>query len=627
VASDLLLKARLTLDPQQWGSGLRSAGGSLKSFTGMARREIGALRDFMGSTAGRLTSLAGGVSAANELMRSAKMDKTLTQIGLTAGVSDKQVAGLRGTLFGMAKESGAAVDGLQQGVNTLIAGGLSLTASVNTLGAINKALPVTGAQADTLAGALGVASTAFQFDLENPEMALDIIDKMTVAGRKGNAELENLSSIFARVGVNGAAAGMTFDQTLAFVEGLSLIERQPERLATLADSTLRLFTNAKYRQDAQKATGVKFFETDGSRRDPLVILAEIKKRMDRLKTDAQREAFLTKAFGEADLDTIKGMRTLLTGDMLDKVNEITRAIGGATGTIERDLPRALANAVDQSGRLKATLVEAADGFGQRINSALSKGIKKALDPKEQGGLGLSGGELMAGGAGGLVAAYAGGRLLKGAAGKLLGSTAGLAGGVAMGQALEKAGAAAPVFIVGAAPGVFGGAGGAGLPGVVGTAGGAAGGAAAASRLTGLRALRASALLAGGSSVGSLAGAGAGGLATTAGGVGIAGVAGWGAGSLIHKGVTSNKYTNAAFDVASRPGLETLMRTLAFLGNKDAKGIVADRERQQKLEASIKVSVSDNRVTATAGPMTFTGGPVRMQTTSAPTGRIMQGSGR
>lgn len=627
MASDLLLRARLTLDPQQWGSGLRSAGGQLKSFTGMARREIGALRDFMGSTAGRLTGLAGGFSAANELMRSAKMDKTLGQIGLTAGATDRQVSALRSSLFGMAKDSGAAVDGLQQGMNALIAGGLSLKASENTLNGINKALPVTGAQAETLAGALGVASTAFQFDLEEPRMALDLLDKMTVAGRKGNAELESLSSIFSRVGVNGAAAGMTFEQTLAFVEGLSLIERQPERLATLADSTLRLFTNAKYRQDAQKATGVKFFETDGSRRDPLVILAEIKKRMDRMRTDAEREAFLSKAFGEADLDTIKGMRTLLTGDMLSKVGAIQADIAKAGGTIERDLPRALSNAVDQSGRLKATLIGAADGFGQRINNVLSAGIKKALDPNSQGGLGLSGGQLMAGGAAGLVAAYAGGRVLKGAAGKLLGGTAGLAGGVAMGQALEQAGAATPVFVVGAAPGVFAGASaGVGMPGALGTAGGAAGGAAAASRVTGLRLLGARAALAGGSSLSGLAGAGASGIATTAGGVGIAGVGGWGVGTLIQKGITSNRYTRGAFEAYTAPHMALFTRLAAFLGDKDAKGIVADRERQQKLEASIKVSVSDNRVTATAGPMTFTGGPVRMRTTSAPTGRMMTGSG-
>lgn len=592
----------------------------------MARREIGALRDFMGSTVGRLTSLAGGVTLAGELMRSAKMDKTLTQIGLTAGASRREMVGLRRELFGMAKESGANVDSLQQGANALIAQGLGLKSTLNTLQAINKATPVTGANPDSLAGALGVASTAYQFDLDKPKMALDLLDRMTVAGRKGNAELESLSSIFARVGVNAAAGGFGFDQTLGFIEGLSMIERQPERLATLADSTLRLFTNAKYRGDAQKATGVKFFETDGSRRDPLVVLGEIKKRMDRMRTDSQREAFLTKAFGEADLDTIKGMRTLLTGDMLGKVNTFTREIAAGGGTIERDLPRALANAVDQSGRLKAALIEAADGFSQRINSGLSSGIKKLLDSKADGGYGLTGEQLMGGAAVGTLAAYAGGRVLKGAAGRFLGGSAGLATGVAMGQALDKAGAATPVFVVGAAPGVFSGAG-AGSMGLPGAAGGAAGGGAAASRVTGLRLLGARAALAGGSSVGSLAGAGAGGVATVVGGVGLAAVGGALIGTGVQKAMTSNRYTRAAFESSTRPMNEVTMRILAALGNKDAKGIVSDRERQQKMDATINVRVTDTRTTATVGQVNFTGGPVAVRSTSGPPVGVMMREGR
>jgi TP901 family phage tail tape measure protein len=672
--TDLSLRARLTLDPQQWGSGLRVAGDRLKGFTSLARREVGALHDFMKGTAGRIASLAGGITVAGELLRSARMDKTLTQIGLTADLSQRQVAGLRRELFAMAKESGQQVENLQQGANNLIAQGLGLKETLNTLRAINRATPVTGASPDTLAGALGVASTAYtrkkgdEFDLAAPRTAADLLDKMTVAGRKGNAELENLSSIFARVGVNGAGAGMTFDKTLAFIEGLSLIERQPERLATLADSTLRLFTNAKYRADAQKATGIQFFQTDGSRRDPLVILADIKKKMDGLRTDAQREAFLSRAFGEADQDTIKGLRTLLTGDMLSKINGFTRDIEKGTGTIERDLPRALSNAVDQGGRLKATLIEAADSFGQRINGALSGGIKKLLDSKAQGGMGLSGGELLAGGAAGVGLAYVGGRVMKGTLGKLLGGTASLGTGVAMGQALEKAGAATPVFIVGAAPGVMGGGiGGVGLPGA---AGGAAGGAATAARLGGLRLLGARALLAGGSSVfgaGGLMGAGAGGIATTAGGVGLAALGGWGVGSLINMGINSNKYTRNAFQFLAAPGLRNLSYGMAALGNDDARATVSDEFRQgrgmtrlematagtpgpfnwlaqtlirlnnerkaaaeerQKMDATINLRVTDARVTATVGAVNFTGGPVAVRSTSGPpTGRMMPGAGK
>lgn len=461
MTSPLTLAARLQLESQQWDRNLAKSRTATRGFVAGVKREFSDLRSFMQSTTGRLATLGAGFSFANELRRSAGMDKSLTQLGQTAGATQQQVRGLRGELFGMAADTGRNVADIQEGFNVLVQSGLNWKESRATIADINKTMAVTGAQAQTLAGSLGVASTAFDFDLSKPKEALGILDRMTVAGRQGNAELENLGSIFSRVGQNAKGAGFDFDQTLAFIEGLSMIERQPERLATLADSTLRLFTNAKYLKDAQKATGVQFFDKSGARRDPLVVLAEMKKLMDGMKTDAQREGFLTKAFGQADLDTIKGMRTLLSGSSLSRINDFTRNIRGATGTIERDLPNAINNAVDQSGRLKARLIEAADGFAKPINNAFSRLTNWALNSKEQGGAGLSGNQLAVGGAVTLAALYAGGKGLKGVLGRLSGGAASLGTGVAMGQALDKVGAATPVFIVGAAPGVFAGAGAAG----------------------------------------------------------------------------------------------------------------------------------------------------------------------
>ncbi len=42
-------------------------------------------------------------------------------------------------------------------------------------------------------------------------------------------------------------------KTLGFIEGLSQIQKEPERLATLADSTLRVFTDMRYMMAAQRA--------------------------------------------------------------------------------------------------------------------------------------------------------------------------------------------------------------------------------------------------------------------------------------------------------------------------------------------------------------------------------------
>lgn len=445
---NLSLALRLYADSANFVRGLANGQQGVKRFTAAAKQEFDALRNAMRSVQGQIATIGGGVTAVGLAVQSAKMDKSLGQIGLTADLSAGQVGGLRGELFKMAKETGRSADDLQQSFSNAVASGLKLGEALPVVNAVNKAMAVTGAGADKLTSSVTVAATAFNFDLAKPGQAVELLDKMTLAGRKGNAELENLADIFARVGVNAAAGGMGFEQTLAFIEGLSLIERQPERLATLADSTLRLFTNLNYAKEAAKATGVRFFDQQtGERRNPLDVLKDLKKEYDKLGTDKERALFMQGAFGKADLDTIKGLRTLFGGDMLTKVQGFTGEIRDASGTLERDLPKAISNAVDQTGRLRAELRRAADEFAQPINETLQNVIKWGLASKADGGLGLSGEDIAVGGAGlaagtFLTARY-GGKALAG----LLNKGGGLGVGVGVGKALESAAGVTPVYVV------------------------------------------------------------------------------------------------------------------------------------------------------------------------------------
>lgn len=451
---DLSLALRLYADSARFVAGLTQAGGSVHRFAQGAKGEIAALKNAMSSLQGQLATLGVSVGAIATAAQSARMDKGLTQIGQTANMSRGEVDKLRADLFRMSGETGQNVDDLQVGFNNAVQSGLKFKEAVPVIDATNKAMAVTGASADRLTAGLTVAATAFEFDLSKPMQASLLLDKMTVAGRQGNAELQNLSDIFARVGENASSANMGFDQTLAFIETLSLVERQPERLATLADSTLRLFTNMKYMKDAAQATGVKFFDAKGERRDAVEILKDIKGKYDKLKTDKDRAIFLQKAFGAADLDTIKGLRTLLGGDSLSKIGEFSAAIRNAGGTIERDLPEAISNAIDQTGRLKAALRQAADDFTRPINDAFQNVIKWGLDDKKKGGLGLDGKDIAVGGAalalGTAAAARYGGKAISGLIGKLGGTAA----GIAEGKAIEAAAGVTPVYVVNM-PGSFG----------------------------------------------------------------------------------------------------------------------------------------------------------------------------
>ena len=372
---------------------------SLGGLNGVAAQAGKGLEALTGRYAAGLAGLGVSYKAAQAVMDSARLDKGLMRTSQTIGLTAQQAEEARRALFAMARETGQPVENLKAGLDRLGASGMAYEQALASIRAINPAMAVTGASADQLASALSVAGEIFKFDLSRPETAVRLLDQMTAAGRLGNAELEDLASIFARVGGSAKNAGLSFGESLAFIEQLSLIEKEPERLATLADSTLRLFTNQNYLKEAA-ATGVKFYDAKGERRAAFDVLQDIARKYQKFKTDAQRDKAFAQAFGKTDLDTQRGLRALFDSGVLVNLAKLNAEIEDASGTIARDLPDAINNSVDQVGRLKAALSQAADDFARPFNDAISSGIAMLLD-----GEGLSGKQLLGGAAAAGVAGY------------------------------------------------------------------------------------------------------------------------------------------------------------------------------------------------------------------------------
>jgi TP901 family phage tail tape measure protein len=398
----------------------------------MLRRSTLAVGRGLDAMGNRYVASFGGMAAAYKgaqaVMASGNLDKSLIKTTQTAEATRKAAALLRRELHTMSKLTGIKVDNLLIGFDNLVQSGLSWEAALATIYNINRAMGVTGAQSEVLTGGLTVAAKAFDFDLTKVETSALLLDKMTVAGRLGNAELEDLAGIFGRVGVNAKRAGLDFDSTLGFIEELSLIEKSPERLATLMDSTFRLFTNQNYLKKASKVTKVSFYDADGERRAAFDVLEDIATKYKTLTTDRQRDRFIFAAFGDADLDTRKGLSTLLAGDSLTSARTMAATIKDAFGTIAKDLPGALDNSVDQVARLKSALGEAADEFAQPINDVIKRAIKHLLDNKKVSGTEMLVGGAVAGAALLGTAKLVGGLILSRLGGKLKSGLGGLAGG-------------------------------------------------------------------------------------------------------------------------------------------------------------------------------------------------------
>ncbi|QLG90937.1 phage tail tape measure protein [Pseudomonas yamanorum] len=425
---------------QNSGRSLRT----LKTIAMGVRQEFDRLKGLGGSMQGRLAGLGVGIGVASGVTGSARLDRQLIRTQQTAGMSGEQREEWRDDQWRLAKTYGIEREQVQSGFDTLVASGLSYDKAKTSTEAIAQSTAVTGADSGILAKALVTGASAFDIDLAKPEAALDLLQKMIVAGRLGNAELENLSSIFPKVGADSKKAGMSLAQSLSFVETLSLIELEPERLGTLAQSTLRAFTNNSYRENVTKTTGVDFFGKKGETRNTQDVFLDLKKKYGALKTDRDRAKFMGVVFGKMDQDTQKGVNAFMTGNRLEQFASSTGDINNAKGVIEKDLADNLSSSTAVGSRMKATLGQAIDRMARPLNKGFADLGSYLLDD-----LNLSGEQMLAGGAALGVGGYYAGRGAKAGAGALLNKFMGgpeTLKNIAVGKVLEEATGVTSVFV-------------------------------------------------------------------------------------------------------------------------------------------------------------------------------------
>ncbi|MGU9837812.1 phage tail tape measure protein [Pseudomonas sp. LF195] len=416
----------------------------LKTIASSARKEFDRIKGLGGTVQGQLAGAGLGIGVVSGLTGSARRDRQLIRTQQTAGMTVAQREEWRTENWRLAKTYGVDSEQVQTGFDTLIASGLSYDKAKASSGAIAQATAVTGADSGILAKALVTGASAFDIDLSQPQAALDILQKMIVAGRLGNAELENLSSIFPKVGQDAKRAGMTMAQSLSFVETLSLIELEPDRLGTLAQSTLRTFTNDSYRKEVTKNTGVDFFDKNGKTRNTQDVFIDLQKKYQTLRNDKERARFMGVVFGKMDQDTQKGVNAFLTGDRLANFARSTGDINNAKGVVERDLADNLSSTTAVGSRMKATLGEAIDRMARPLNKGFADLGSYLLDD-----LNMSGEQLLFGGAAAAASGYYAGRGAKAGAGALMNKFLGgpeTLKNIAVGKVLEEATGVTSVFV-------------------------------------------------------------------------------------------------------------------------------------------------------------------------------------
>ncbi|OAN31153.1 phage tail tape measure protein [Pseudomonas oryzihabitans] len=425
---------------QTGGTHLRT----LRRLAAGVSEEFRRVRGLAGTAQGQLAGLGVGVGVAAGMTGSAQRDRLMIRTQQTADMTVAQREAWRAESWRIARTYGGSQEGISKGFGTLIASGIDYKSSMKSADAIGQAAAVSGADEGVLGKALVAGSSAFNIKLDKDGAAQDMLEKMLVAGRLGNAELEDMADLFPKIGGSAAAAGMKISQALAFVSTLSKVELQPDRLGTLAESTLRIFTNKGYRDQITKSTGVGFFNKDGTSRNPAAVMGDLRKKYNKLKTDEQRARFMGVVFKGMDQDSVRGWRYLLTGTMLEDFNSQDKTITGAKATIGRDLKDNVSSATGTAGRMKATIGDAIDRMARPLNESFADLGSYLLDDMK-----LSGEQMLGAGIATGIGGYYAGRGLKAGSGALLNKFLGgpeTLKNIAVGKVLEQAAGVTSVFV-------------------------------------------------------------------------------------------------------------------------------------------------------------------------------------
>ncbi|WP_139110476.1 hypothetical protein [Pseudomonas syringae] len=170
----------------------------------------------------------------------------------------------------------------------------------------------------------------------------------------------------------------------------------------------------------------------------------MKRKYDKMKSDEQRAKFIGTVFKGMDLDTVRGARFMLGGNLLDTFASQSKQISESAPIIGRDLKENTQSASATAARMKATLGQAIDRMATPLNKGFAELGTYMLDD-----LKLSGEQMLAGGAALGIGSYYAGRGAKTGAGALLNKVMGgpeTLKNIAVGKVLEEATGVSSVFV-------------------------------------------------------------------------------------------------------------------------------------------------------------------------------------
>lgn len=530
--------------------------GLLNRASGVAGRGL----DRLGN---RYVGLLTGATVAYAVKGVANLEERYTRLGINADISDKKIQGLKNTIFDTAQDADISVDPgeILSAVESIVEKTGDLKFAEDNIRNIGLAMQATGASGADIGEML--AEFQKQGVLASSEV-LKAIDTMNLQGKAGAFTLAEMARLGPRVVTAYAAAGRSGVGALremgAALQVIRMGTGSSEMAATAFEAVMRTLADPKKIKLLKELGGVSVFDPEALKQGKEQLRPINELMVDIIKASGGKQTNLAAIF---DAEAMRAFNSAAaefqrTGSV-ESLERFMSVMGDGQTTLN-DAQRGASTFNASMGQLRTSLQEfAEDNLSKPVSDVA--GWIKSLD-KDTVSLALN----TATWAAGIGAAWVVGRkmfgmykgmsgMVKGAAGAL---TKGAAGGIA--SSLKPI----PVYVVNG-PGGLGGKGGFGKT----------------------KALGKWQILKSAPNLKSIGALGAGAMGTAGLAVGAAGAVGYGAGSLINKAIEGTSFADALG--------KALVTAMAAAGNDEAQ---ASLDRMQKYEASLKVTVDDERVRVT-----------------------------
>ncbi|EMX0849590.1 phage tail tape measure protein [Pluralibacter gergoviae] len=300
------LAGNLTAKARQYGANMSEfarrnerAMNVVKATTAAAGRGL----DMLGN---RYTTMIAGFAGGAMLRNYQQLDRRLTRMGITAGKTRQEIAGIFDIAQDVSIKFGVDTSEIQGAFEEINARSGDLNLALKNTENIGMALAASGANGQTLGGLIAEYK---KLQIDDKKQTLLALDGMNRLGKEGAFELKDAAeklpaslSMYAAVGGKGVKGAM---DVMAVAESAMDVTANKDKAATAVENFIRDLQNPNVAKTLQR-NGIQVFDSSGAMRPLPVLLQETAARSSKGGIKKQRGRLTEAGFNQDSMDLIAG---------------------------------------------------------------------------------------------------------------------------------------------------------------------------------------------------------------------------------------------------------------------------------------------------------------------------------